>query len=411
MTYTEIFQEIVSIMKEDSATCKDFGAGDYQVFQSKISDDMERMEFLHVVKEYLATFGLEGHLNFSDETLGSIGLSVMRHDDELYVTKANPDTGLVPGDRIIAVDSTPITAIAQKESRFLMEESVERQGILWPDVLAFYQKVTVLHQDNTIEDVSIIHNSKGENKAGYFFKEYQDNTIYLRLSDFVDLNAINQLYTDCKNALDNCNRLIIDVRGNGGGADSAFVPLLEYCFPEGKEITDYYKSEYPIEINYSMRNCKDRIQLLKKMFGDDLPEDMAPMLNKMVADNTENMGKGFIESEDEFVDGIIGRADPEKVFIITDERCASSGDAFVEVMSFSPKVTVVGRPTMGITDYSNCSVVRFDDFGLIYPTSRDKRIDGGKGLAHKGVPVDKYIAWSPESIYKDVELDYCLECK
>lgn len=411
MTYTEIFQEIVSIMKEDSATCKDFGAGDYQVFQSKISDDMERMEFLHVVKEYLATFGLEGHLNFSDETLGSIGLSVMRHDDELYVTKANPDTGLVPGDRIIAVDSTSITAIAQKESRFLMEESVERQGILWPDVLAFYQKVTVLHQDNTIEDVSIIHDSKGENKAGYFFKEYQDNTIYLRLSDFVDLNAINQLYTDCKNALDNCNRLIIDVRGNGGGADSAFVPLLEYCFPEGKEITDYYKPEYPIEINYSMRNCKDRIQLLKKMFGDDLPEDMAPMLNKMVADNTENMGKGFIESEDEFVDGIIGRADPEKVFIITDERCASSGDAFVEVMSFSPKVTVVGRPTMGITDYSNCSVVRFDDFGLIYPTSRDKRIDGGKGLAHKGVPVDKYIAWSPESIYKDVELDYCLECK
>lgn len=411
MTYTEIFQEIVSIMKEDSATCKDFGAGDYQVFQSKISDDMERLEFLHVVKEYLATFGLEGHLNFSDETLGSIGLSVMRHDDELYVTKANPDTGLVPGDRIIAVDSTSITAIAQKESRFLMEESVERQGILWPDVLAFYQKVTVLHQDNTIEDVSIIHDSKGENKAGYFFKEYQDNTIYLRLSDFVDLNAINQLYTDCKNALDNCNRLIIDVRGNGGGADSAFVPLLEYCFPEGKEITDYYKPEYPIEINYSMRNCKDRIQLLKKMFGDDLPEDMAPMLNKMVADNTENMGKGFIESEDEFVDGIIGRADPEKVFIITDERCASSGDAFVEVMSFSPKVTVVGRPTMGITDYSNCSVVRFDDFCLIYPTSRDKRIDGGKGLAHKGVPVDKYIAWSPESIYKDVELDYCLECK
>lgn len=123
------------------------------------------------------------------------------------------------------------------------------------------------------------------------------------------------------------------------------------------------------------------------------------------------MGKGFIESEDEFLDGITGRANPEKVFIITDERCASSGDAFVEVMSFSPKVTVVGRPTMGITDYSNCSVVRFDDFGLIYPTSRDKRIGGGKGLAHKGVPVDKYIAWSPESIYKDVELDYCLECK
>ncbi len=76
-------------MKEDSATCKDFGAGDYQVFQSKISDDMERVEFLHVVQEYLATFGLEGHLDFVDATLGSIGFSVMRLGDELYVTKAN----------------------------------------------------------------------------------------------------------------------------------------------------------------------------------------------------------------------------------------------------------------------------------------------------------------------------------
>lgn len=411
MTYTEIFQEIISIMKEDSATCKDFGAGDYQVFQSKISDDMERMEFLHVVQEYLATFGLEGHLDFVDATLGSIGFSVMRLGDELYVTKANSDTGLVPGDRIIAVDGESITAIAHKESRILMEKSVERQGMMWPAILKFYKLVTVVHQDGTREGVSIIHDSKGKDEAKYSFKEYQDNTLYLRLNDFADLDAINQLYTDCKNALDNCKKLIVDVRGNGGGADSAFVPLLEYCFPEGKEITDYYKAEYPIEVNYSLRNCKDRIKLLRDMLGENPPEDMAPMLDKMVVDNTENMGKGFIESEDEFMDGITGRAYPEKVFIITDERCASSGDAFVEVMSFSPKVTVVGRPTMGITDYSNCSVVRFDDFGLIYPTSRDKRIDGGKGLAHKGVPVDKYIAWSPESIYKDVELDYCLECK
>lgn len=29
MTYTEIFEEVIKIMREDSATCKDFGAGPF----------------------------------------------------------------------------------------------------------------------------------------------------------------------------------------------------------------------------------------------------------------------------------------------------------------------------------------------------------------------------------------------
>ncbi|WP_026652137.1 S41 family peptidase [Butyrivibrio proteoclasticus] len=409
MTYTQIFDDIIKIMKEDSATCKDFGAGPYEEYQSKITDDMDRMEFMHLVQEYLATFKVEGHLNFSDGNLGSIGFSVMRKGDELYVIEAKPDTKLSAGDRITHIDGQPIPEIATKESRFFMGESEERQGKTWPAVLKFYNTLSVLHKDGTKEDIAIIHGSKGEEEERYFFKEYDDNTLYIRLADFVDLNAIGQVYADCKDALDKCKKLILDVRGNGGGADSGFEPLLEYCFPEGKLVTDYYKMEYPIEINYSTRNCTDRIELLKNFFGDNVPEDMAPMLERMIADNKENMGKGFIESTEEFAVGIKGRALPEKVFVITDEKCASSGDAFAEVMSYSPKVTLVGRPSMGITDYSNCTMVHFDDFTLLYPTSRDTRIDCGKELSQKGVPVDKYIPWSPENIGKDPELDYCLK--
>ena len=142
--------------------------------------------------------------------------------------------------------------------------------------------------------------------------------------------------------------------------------------------------------------------------GHNKPEEMAAMLNTMIANNTENMGKGFLDDDDVFASGIVGKKGPKNVLIITDERCGSSGDAFAEIMSYSPKVTLVGRPTMGITDYSNCSIVSFDDFIFVYPTSRDKRIDYGKGLAQKGVPVDYYIPWSSENIGKDVELDYCL---
>ena len=65
-------------------------------------------------------------------------------------------------------------------------------------------------------------------------------------------------------------------------------------------------------------------------------------------------------------------------------------------------------PDYGAGDYSNVNMVEFDDFKLTYPTSRDTRIDHGKGLLQRGVPVDVYIPWKPENIGKDVELIYVL---
>ena len=77
-------------------------------------------------------------------------------------------------------------------------------------------------------------------------------------------------------------------------------------------------------------------------------------------------------------------------------------------MSFSSKVEVVGRPTCGILDYSNCNMVQLGDFSFVYPTSRDTRIDRGLGMSQKGVPVDHYIPWTPDSIGKDLEMEYIL---
>ena len=53
MTYTEIFEKIVDVMQNDSATCKDYGAGEHDKYREKLSDDMDRMEFLHLVQAQL----------------------------------------------------------------------------------------------------------------------------------------------------------------------------------------------------------------------------------------------------------------------------------------------------------------------------------------------------------------------
>ncbi len=40
MTYKEIFNEVVSIMKKDSSTCEDMGAGDYRKYEAMIMNAM-----------------------------------------------------------------------------------------------------------------------------------------------------------------------------------------------------------------------------------------------------------------------------------------------------------------------------------------------------------------------------------
>ena len=413
MNYTDVFGEIVSIMEKDSATCKDYGAGDYARYREQISDDMDRMEFLHLVQDYLSTFKVYGHLRLRDNTLGSIGFSVARYEDALYVTNANTDTGLVPGDKIIAIDSNSITEVADREKNFLMGEAYERQGDLWCDILKFYKTVTVIGKDGINKDISIIHNSKTNNNEKYSYKKISEDTLYLKFLDFADEEAINRIYDECRDELDCCNNLIVDVRGNGGGADSAFFPLLSYAYPEGVSLAEYEKTRYPIEINYSDRNCKDRLRLLNDFFGDNVPEEAKAMVDKMLSNLETNMGKGFVidDDNDDNIEGdeIIGKETPERVFVITDEGCASSGEAFVEAVSFSSKAIVVGRPTCGILDYSNCNMVQLGEFTFVYPTSRDTRIDHGLGMGQKGVQVDHYIPWTPDNIGKDPELDYILE--
>ena len=73
------------------------------------------------------------------------------------------------------------------------------------------------------------------------------------------------------------------------------------------------------------------------------------------------------------------------------------------------KVTVIGRPTLGILDYSNCCKVDYDDYFLMFPTSRWLAIDKGKGMTDKGVLPDIKVPWTPAHFKRDMDLDKCLE--
>ena len=96
---------------------------------------------------------------------------------------------------------------------------------------------------------------------------------------------------------------------------------------------------------------------------------------------------------------------PEQVIILSDCMCGSAGDEFVEICKESSKVTVLGRATMGVTDYSDLVVRQWEDkFHLYYPISRLKTKTIKNPLHGKGVQPDRYIPWTPEHIKKDIDL-------
>lgn len=100
MKKLEIFDEVVTILQEDSSTKKDIVGADPDLFRQRIADDMPEAEFLYTMHAYLASFGILSHLSFYPKDKPVLGFRLRRYENALYVLDANEGTGLQKGDRI-----------------------------------------------------------------------------------------------------------------------------------------------------------------------------------------------------------------------------------------------------------------------------------------------------------------------
>ena len=55
-----------------------------------------------------------------------------------------------------------------------------------------------------------------------FWKQLDDEILYLRLDNFMDEGAISRVYQECLPMMTEVKFLLIDVRQNGGGTDSLY---------------------------------------------------------------------------------------------------------------------------------------------------------------------------------------------
>lgn len=165
---------------------------------------------------------------------------------------------------------------------------------------------------------------------------------------------------------------ILDLRGNGGGADGSYEPLLDWLMPNDWSVagTEFLATA----ANAAAHERLGRVP--------SLPADTVAMLSRLAA-SIRAASPGEYVRLDEERDGVIQRRAaqgfahrPSRVGVLVDRGVASSCEQFLLEIRESSLVTLFGQPTAGILDYSNLRPWRLPSGRrtLWYATSRSLRL-------------------------------------
>lgn len=229
------------------------------------------------------------------------------------------------------------------------------------------------------EDAVPIFNE--ESKTNTFFKLLNDSTCYLRIKTFNATNAhnIDSVINANKTSLQSKPKLIIDLRGNGGGSDRSMSYLKPILY------TDPVKN-----IGVDMLSTPENRaawDTLIDQYRNNLPKDYLDNISKRIHqhDGIEKAMVNFAADNTDTLPEVW--PNPTKVAIVIDGRCGSSTEEFLLFARQSKKTTMAGEHSIGVLDYSNVVSKSFSNpsFILHYPTTRSRRIDVGLAIDNKGI--------------------------
>ncbi|MCZ2256868.1 S41 family peptidase [Sporosarcina sp. G11-34] len=416
--YKDIFDEIISIMHHDYSGVTDKQGWDKpDDFRDNLNKNMELYsadDFVEFVKDYLIDFN-DNHIHFmhTKQENGSEleqvrGFKVRRFEEKLYVTSVTNKGSITKGNTIMALDGIPILKLRERYKRYLNENHAEREN--WNPHLLKHKTCTIMNDDGTTVVVEMETFDRVPAPPTYSIEKMIEGPLLVTFTDFADPDTISSLIRDNEDLLGSAESLIVDVRINNGGSDASYFELLPYLFPDGEK--DFFDPElHTMLYNCTERTCDLQVRLINEKLPNIEDEQTKTMFNLFKTFFEKNHGKGFVEFGDEGDNTAIikGKKTPEKVIVLSDVYCGSAGDSFVENTKLSDKVTVIGRATAGLNDYTNLTIMKWEEgFELWYPTSKLKRVDDGKGMTGIGIAPDIYIPWTPQHIHEDVDMKQAL---
>lgn len=326
--------------------------------------------------------------------------------DCLYVTSADPGTGLVPGDRILEVQSMPPQRIrAYMRHTAFHSSNPERE--LWGGYLRMAQSLEVEHAGGRRERLEMTLWPAREELYPIEFRMLEGESAYLRL-ERMDRAAMEELLAQHGGDISHSRKLILDLRRNVGGDSDACDGLLPYLVDRERSMAGLLGDE-GCWCLFTENNCNRRYDVLSA-FRATLtdPEEIA-LIDAELALYRDNFGKGLVFLPPEPAEGAVSPspAAPERVVVITDTFCEDEGETFVALCKrCGSKVTVIGRPTMGTLDYFDpITIAVHEKMTLSYPIRMTHAAHEGRGISEKGLSVDEYIPWTPDEIGRDLLLE------
>lgn len=419
-SYTEIFKEILDITHHDYAGWDEKQGWDDPEFHLKKIERLEAdqglspQEFAEIVNDYLTSFQdrhmyflLEGSENVKNSTRG---FRTRRYKDALYVTETVEENRFSRGSKIISIDNQTIEQLIAVNQYLLEETSAERED--WSNIIKKSSFIKIENENEQPIEFDLKNYELAPQKDEPLLKAMNEKTLFLTLPSFADVEAILDFIQKHEENLKACTNLIIDVRKNSGGNGQAVSSLLHYIFPDGERPSSAVKLR---EFNCTNRNSDLFIQLCRDSRKNISDEGTLSVLDFAEEQFETYRGQGFIAFDfsnllEEEVFDIKGTHLPRKVIVMSDSHCASAAEYFVETCLESSKVTVIGRATMGVNDYSDLVIKDWDNmFSLYYPVSKVVQKTVNDPLHGKGIQPHHYIPWTPEHIQKDLDLLYALE--
>lgn len=230
-------------------------------------------------------------------------------------------------------------------------------------------------------------------------KSLNDDTYLLRIPSF-DLSykdSIDKLIKTFEDKITKRKNLIIDLRGNGGGAEKCYSSLLPIIY------THPIRTVYWEYLSTPLNNQR-WAEWLKT---PDITEENRQFLSRVYQKLRANPGK-FVNIYDH--DGVAlyrqasVAAYPENIAILIDEQNASTTEQFLLAAKQSRKVKLYGRKTFGALDLSELNEVSSPDhnFVLHYCLTKSLRLPDfpldNYGIQpdyflDKNIPPYKWVGW------------------
>ena len=220
-----------------------------------------------------------------------------------------------------------------------------------------------------------------------FLKALSPKTLWLRIPDFDPSRAapLKALLAAHKAQIETAPNLLIDLRGNGGGSDFVYAPILPLV---------YTRPVYTIGIE--MRASEDNLALRRKVADEIRGEapDAAADLDAQNRQMAQSLGRYFQPDPMPFsIDRLPGVLPfPKRVAVLID-GAGSTAEQFLLALRQSGKVTLMGQKnSAGVLDFANVVGMSTPSgrFRVQWATSRTLRLPGD--------PVD------PDGIAPDIRI-------